>query len=96
MEILPTVRTLHHPRGARGRLERLGVALESGSDGISAALTAGLRVIAVVPKDMTGGTDRLTLVSDLRDVDLAAAREALCADRALSRGPAGSALGDTA
>lgn len=75
---------------------RLGVALESGSDGISAALTAGLRVIAVVPKDMTGGTDRLTLVSDLRDVDLAAAREALCADRALSRGPAGSALGDTA
>ncbi|MCK1803494.1 hypothetical protein MTQ12_10610 [Brevibacterium sp. R8603A2] len=67
---------------------RFGVAVESGSDGITAALDAGLRVVAVVPPEMSGGSGRLTLVGDLADVDLAAARAAIHADWARERAAA--------
>lgn len=59
---------------------QFGVAVESGSDGITAALDAGLRVMAVVPPEMSGGAGRLTLVDDLAHIDLAAVRAGMHAD----------------
>lgn len=67
---------------------RFGVAVESGSDGITAAMDAGLTVMAIVPPEMSGGSGRLTLVGDLADVDLAAARAAIHADWARERAAA--------
>ncbi|GAA4282596.1 hypothetical protein GCM10022261_01270 [Brevibacterium daeguense] len=56
---------------------RYGVAVDSGADGIKAAMAAGYKVIALVPKDMTGGSGRLRLVGDLAEIDLGAVRSAL-------------------
>ncbi|MCX0278236.1 hypothetical protein NLM24_48450, partial [Nocardia zapadnayensis] len=63
-----------------GMPARFGVAVESGSDGITAALDAGLRVVAVVPPEMSGGAGRLALVDDLAHIDLAAVRAGVHAD----------------
>jgi beta-phosphoglucomutase-like phosphatase (HAD superfamily) len=56
---------------------RYGVAVDSGADGIKAAMAAGYKVMALVPKDMTGGSGRLGLVGDLSEIDLGAVHSAL-------------------